>query len=118
MAKEILVHVIRPDGVRFQHAFRAGTKDADILRQLQLVKHTFGYAGTVTKKDKVFGLETEHADPSSGWAWDHKDCVVAVGEPNEDGTEFNETRRIKGPPKKEENKEGGDEPPTPDRSEA
>jgi len=104
---EQLVHVICPDGTRYQYGereFPVGTAPEKILAWLGGIKRVFGTVRTVmrvdekVKKDTGLAGKVPHPDPSSGWWWDHPDTVVAIG--HDDGAgEFVEVSRIKGPPK-------------------
>jgi len=96
----ILVHLIAPNGKRWQREFADGTSDAKILSQFAASSRHFGRTGFILKSDEVFavdnGAPVPHPDPASPLVWDHPDTVVAVGVAVD--RQFVEQRRLKGPP--------------------
>lgn len=94
-----LVHVVAPDGTRFERAFADHATPEQILAALRhpAAARLFGRSGVVVKKDAAFGETVPHADKESPWVIEHPDTVVCVGEATPDGG-FRETQRLAGPP--------------------
>ena len=92
----IIVHVIKPSGIRHQFSFPDGTSDEKIMSSLEKQKRFFGFQKRVRGKDPRTGILTEFEDQTSGFVFDLPDTVVAIGDVNE-RNEFVETRVIKGP---------------------
>lgn len=110
MSTKITTQVILPSGVRYEHHWsdtdaygnvRPLPSDEKILQGLAAGKHLFGYNGTVKKTDPSTGLPVmiDHGDPTSGYAYDHPNTIVAIVEKDTPITDVvREIRRLKGPP--------------------
>lgn len=111
----ICVHIVAPDGTRYERIFADGATPDQITGALRRpdVARTFGFSGTVVKKDAAFGESVPHADTASLPVIEHPDTVVCIGAV--DGTgQFRETKRLAGPPAAEHPKAAPkDEPQTP-----
>lgn len=98
----MIIHVIKPNGARFESVWPDNTTDDYILRQLDRVKQIFGKNQQVTKKNpsirttgKAGGLDEEWDDPTAPFAIDDPATIVAIGRVH--GDQFVEIRRLKGP---------------------
>ena len=112
--KNQTVHVVTPNGERYERIYPHHWTPEQILAHLAIQKRVFGFNVAVTRQDKSFGEDAPpglttvpHGDPRSGFAFDHPSTVVVIGEPDGAGG-FREINRIKEPPKKaEETPQGG-----------
>ncbi len=98
MPEVILVHVVVPDGTRYEFPFPSDTPPEKILAGLKgavATKRLMGYAKTVMKKDKVFGEVVPHPDKEAGFAIDHPDTTVLIG--HEEEGRFVQDKQIAGP---------------------
>lgn len=95
----IIVHIVKPTGVRFQVTFKDGTPESKILASIARNKVMYGRVGTVKRSDPTLGRETEFDDPNAPWALDHPETCIDVGMAGP-GRTFVTTKRLKGPPLK------------------
>lgn len=108
-----LVHVVMPNGERYEFDFSDGWGAERILSQLESQKRMFGFNRSVRTKDSTFGDDSpvvDVADPKSGFAFDSPDTVVVIGTVTGDN-QFREIRRIKGPPTAEPTQDGAETGP-------
>ena len=118
-----IVHVVSPDGTRYERIFGDAATPDRILSALRRpdAARLFGRSATVEKKDKVFGQVVPHPDNESPWVVDHPDTAIVIGVVDETG-QFTETKRLAGPSVKSATKLGtkgaGNEATPPDQSAA
>jgi hypothetical protein len=92
----VLIHVIKPNGRRFEYSFPDGTPDGTVLAQLDAVKSVFGRTRQTTPSvNPDTGVAEIRDDHRAPWAFDDPACVVA--EIRAQGRDFVETRRLRGP---------------------
>lgn len=97
-----VIHVVGPGKWQATEVeFSDRATPAQILRELEAQKKTFGRVGTVVKPDDWGGrlprtVPTNFPDPASDYVWDDSRTVVKIVV-REDGG-FREIKRLKGPP--------------------
>lgn len=93
----MLIHVVKPNGRRFEYTFPDGTPDETVLTQLAAVRPLFG---RVRQTPPVVNPDTGVAeirdDAKSPYAFDDPNCAVV--EIRAAGRDYAEIRRLKGPP--------------------
>jgi hypothetical protein len=90
-----LVHVVLASGTRFQHEFPDSASPEQIVAAVAKNKDAYGRTGRAARPDGPGGMVVFHADGESPFAFDDPAVVVAVG--RDEGGEFVETIRLKGP---------------------
>ena len=91
----MIVHVIKPSGVRFEANFGDNTPDARILADLRGARHIFGRQRQVQRPDPGLGGTVSVDDETAPFAFDDDATIVEVGRLH--GDTFIPVRRIKGP---------------------
>lgn len=88
---KIRVHIIKPNGTRFESLWGENTPDNKILSGLKATKAIYGYNSTKAKTDPITRKEIQVQDDKSGFAYDNEKTIVAIVD-----EEGNEIRRLKG----------------------